>query len=178
MPWNNSSRPLLSLSNASYSRTFHPQHPPDLHPRYPLQIYCSLMVDSHGDNVETINLCISHQQFITEKTENVWVKENTPHMTFHEMTHKDRVLIYRIMLTLYSRSYHTNFSSRGLEILHSFWVREKIAENSAHPRKSKRLKCQMSLWNFKKTHKDVYYWYHSYLVFFAKESNNPEFNRS
>ena len=92
MPWNNSSRPLLSLSNASYSRTFHPQHPPDLHPRYPLQIYCSLMVDSHGDNVETINLCISHQQFITEKTENVWVKENTPHMTFHEMTHKDRVL--------------------------------------------------------------------------------------
>ena len=31
---------------------------------------------------------------ITEKTENDWVKENTPHMTFHEVTDKGRVLLY------------------------------------------------------------------------------------
>ena len=27
-----------------------------------------------------------------------WVKENTPHMTFHEMTHEDMVLLYSICI--------------------------------------------------------------------------------
>ena len=70
-------------------------HPPDqshLHRRYPFQRYCALIVDSYGDNAETINLSVTNN--LSEKTENDWVKENTPHMTFHEMSHEDRVLLY------------------------------------------------------------------------------------
>ena len=65
------------------SRTFHPQHPPDqihLHPRYPFQMYCAFIVDSCGDNAETINLSVTNN--LSQR------KENTPHMTFHEMTHE------------------------------------------------------------------------------------------
>ena len=76
------------------SRTFHPQHPPDqihLHPRYPFQMYCAFIVDSCGDNAETINLSVTNN--LSQR------KENTPHMTFHEMTHEDSVLLYSIMWT-------------------------------------------------------------------------------
>ena len=69
-----------------------------------LQFLCALKVDSCGDNAKTINLSVtnSHKQSITEQTENDRVNENTPHMTFHEMTHEDRVLLYRILPTTLS----------------------------------------------------------------------------
>ena len=44
------------------------------------------MVDSDGDNDETINLSVTDN--LSQR------KENTPHMTFHEMTHEDSVLLY------------------------------------------------------------------------------------
>ena len=38
----------------------HPLDQSHLHRRYPFQRYCALIVDSYGDNAETINLSVTN----------------------------------------------------------------------------------------------------------------------